>query len=57
MPGYPWLFEHKTDSDEKDVVVAVPDGFKPEGSVVIASPDAIAVVRYLQSLKQVELER
>jgi len=57
MPGYPWLFEHKKNSDDNDVVVAVPDSFKPEGSVVIATSDAIAVVRYLQSLKQADPEQ
>lgn len=57
MPGYPWLFELKPQSGADDVVVPVPDGFKPEGSQVVAKAEAIALIRYLQSLKQVEVEQ
>lgn len=56
MPGYPWLFEEKTEAADGDVVVSVPDGYKPENSVIVAKPDAVALVRYLQSLRQVEVE-
>jgi cytochrome c oxidase cbb3-type subunit 2 len=57
MAGYPWYFEHKTEAGPDDQVVPVPDGFKPNGKVVIAKPEAIQIVRYLQSLKQVEIDR
>jgi len=56
MPGYPWMFEEKVSASAEDVVVPVPDGFKPSGSVIVAKPDAQAVVLYLQSLQQVEVE-
>ena len=57
MPGYPWLFAEQHETDEGDTVVAVPDEYKPEDTVIIATPEAIALVRYLQSLKQVALEQ
>jgi len=57
MPAYPWYFQLKTEADASDVVVPVPQRFAPAGRVVVASPEAIAVVRYLQSLKQLELPR
>ncbi len=57
MPGYPWLFEHKSKAKPEDVVVAVPDGFKPAGTEVVASAEAIALIRYLQSLQQAEVEQ
>lgn len=56
MPAYPWLFEFKHMPSEDDVVVPVPDEFKRgnTGSVV-AKAEALYMVAYLQSLKQVEL--
>ncbi len=56
MPAYPWLFEEKDDPFPGDVVVNVPDGFR-EGvkGKIIATPDALHIVAYLQSLKQTEL--
>lgn len=56
MPGYPWLFEIKDKSGEDDVTVPVPDAYKPEGKVVIATQEALDMVSYLQSLKQVEVQ-
>lgn len=55
MPGYPWYFLEKDVAADGDVVVPVPDGFKPDGKVIVATEDAVDIVRYLQSLKQVEL--
>jgi cytochrome c oxidase cbb3-type subunit 2 len=56
MPGYPWYFEVKEKAGPKDVVVPVPPGFAPAGGgVVVARPDAVALVRYLLSLRQVEI--
>lgn len=55
MPAYPWYFELKDEPEATDVVVPVPDRFVPPASVVIASSEALALVRYLQSLKQSEL--
>lgn len=56
MPSYPWLFELKSAAAADDVVVAVPEGFTPANRAVVAKPEAIALVRYLQSLKQAEVE-
>ncbi len=55
MPGYPWYFLEKETAGDGDIVVPVPDGFKPDGKVIIATEDAVNIVHYLQSLKQVEL--
>lgn len=56
MPSYPWMFEVKDKAGADDIVVPVPDEFKPDGKVIIAKTDAINLVRYLQTLKQVEVE-
>jgi Cbb3-type cytochrome oxidase, cytochrome c subunit len=56
MPAYPWLFERKAMPSDSDVVVNVPDAFlggKP--GKVVAKPEALQLVAYLQSLKQAEL--
>jgi len=56
MPAYPWLFERKTLPTDSDVVVNVPEAFlngKP--GKIVAKPEALQLVAYLQSLKQVEL--
>lgn len=55
MPSYPWLFKYSDNPSDTDVVVPVPDAYKANPKSVIATDDAIALVRYLQSLKQVEL--
>ena len=56
MPAYPWYFELKDAAGPDDIVVPMPDGFGPAGGEVVAGADAIAIVRYLQSLRQPELE-
>lgn len=56
MPAFPWLFEMKDNPGPKDVVVNVPAAFlngKP--GKVVATPDALALVAYLQSLKQFKI--
>ncbi|WP_206073084.1 cytochrome c [Pontibacter flavimaris] len=56
MPAYPWLFEEKTNLDEGDVEISVPDEFrKGVKGKIVATQDALNLVAYLQSLKQVEL--
>ncbi len=55
MPGYPWMFEIKLAAQENDVIVPVPDTFKPEGKVIVAKRSALDTVSYLQSLKQVDV--
>lgn len=56
MPSYTWLFEYKENPEANDVVVAVPEEFlKYKDKKVVAKEEALNLVAYLQSLKQVEL--
>lgn len=56
MPAYPWLFEWKETPDESDQVVNVPDEFrKGESGTLVAREEALQLVAYLQTLKQVPL--
>lgn len=50
MPSYPYLFETKAKADKGEVVVSLPPGHAPDGMVVVARPNALDLVRYLQSL-------
>ena len=50
MPSYPYLFELKPKAQEGDVVVQLPPGHAPAGQVVVAGPDVLDLVKYLQSL-------
>ena len=54
MPGYPYLFEEKAPSQvtPNDRVVRIPGPRAPEGVVVVAKPEAIALVEYLISLNR-----
>jgi cytochrome c oxidase cbb3-type subunit II len=53
MPSYGWYFEAKEHANARDVVVPVPTTFAPSGKVIVATPDALALVQYLLSLRQV----
>ncbi len=56
MPAYPWLFEIKETPGKNDVVVNVPKEFmKGITGKVVAKKEALELVAYLQSLKQVPL--
>lgn len=55
MPAYPWYFEIKANTNDGDLVVPVPPEHAPVGGVVVATDDAIEIVRYLQSLVQAEV--
>ena len=56
MPAYPWLFTIKDKVGKDDVEVVVPDEFRTGISgKIIATKEALQLVAYLQSLKQVEL--
>jgi cytochrome c oxidase cbb3-type subunit 2 len=57
MPAYPWLFVVKPHASPGDVTVPVPPGYAPANAVVVAGPEATALVAYLQSLKQPQLGR
>lgn len=52
MPSYPFLFELKTSEQVApgDVQVQLPPGQSPRGQLVVARPEAMDLVRYLQSL-------
>ena len=56
MPSYRWLFEYKEVAGAKDKVVSVPaeymDGRKGK---IVARPEALQLVAYLLSLKQIPL--
>lgn len=56
MPAYPWLFEVKDRPAMGDVVVNVPPEFmNGEQGKVIATDKALALIAYLQELKQTKL--
>ncbi|GAA4300669.1 cytochrome c [Compostibacter hankyongensis] len=56
MPAYSWLFTVKKSPDSSDVVVNVPPGYlKGKEGKVVATRDALYLVAYLRSLKQVKL--
>lgn len=55
MPSYPWMFEEKDSSaiTDEDVVVPVPEEFfNDTGEKIVAKPEALQLVAYIQSLKQ-----
>ena len=56
MPAYPWLFEIKNEVEKNDVEVMVPAAFRKniQGKIV-ATKEALCLVAYLQSLKQIPL--
>jgi len=56
MPALPWLFELKDAVEKGDVVVNVPERFLAVPTQkVVATKEALQLVAYLQSLKQVKL--
>lgn len=56
MPAYPWLFEVKDKLEEGDVEVKVPVKYRVSGNgKIVATKDALNLVSYLQSLKQLKL--
>lgn len=56
MPAYPWLFAVKAEPGKKDVVVNIPAAYRGgQQGKVVATPEALYLVAYLQSLKQTKL--
>jgi cytochrome c oxidase cbb3-type subunit 2 len=58
MPSYPWLFEEKSPGmvTKKDVLVPVPATLlKNPDHKLVAKPEALALITYLQSLVQMDL--
>jgi len=55
MPPYPWLFREVFKAGENDIKVNVPKKYLSDTSkTIIATEDALNLVKYLQSLKQVD---
>lgn len=56
MPAYPWLFTIKDNVATNDVVVNIPEEYlKGKKGKVVATEEALQLLAYLQSLKQVKL--
>ncbi|MDI1233131.1 MAG: cbb3-type cytochrome c oxidase subunit II [bacterium] len=56
MPAYQWLFIEKDSLEKGDVEVIIPDKYKKGiTGKIIAKKEAIQLVAYLQSLKQIPL--
>lgn len=55
MPAYRWYFMEKDQAGPGDVVVAVRAERAPRGKVIVAGPDAKALVSYLRSLRQAKV--
>jgi cytochrome c oxidase cbb3-type subunit 2 len=54
MPGYPYLFEEKQPGEvlPTDRVITIRGPRAPQGIVIVAKPEAIALADYLMSLKR-----
>lgn len=50
MPSYPFLFEVKDKADPDEVVVKLPPDYQPQNKVVVAKPEAVDLVKYLQGM-------
>lgn len=51
MPAFPFLFEVKDQAQMGDELVSLPAGVGPAGKVVVAGPQARALVNYLLSMR------
>ncbi|RYG20642.1 MAG: c-type cytochrome [Chitinophagaceae bacterium] len=57
MPSYAWLFQEVDRVAKSQIEINLPDRFKnASGKRVIATPDALNLIAYLQSLRQASLE-
>ena len=50
MPAYAYLFRAKDAADEGEQLVLLPPGRAPIGKVVVATPEALDLVKYLQGM-------
>ncbi len=50
MPSYPFLFEVKDKADPDEVVVKLPPDYQPQNKVVVARPEAVDLLKYLQGM-------
>ena len=52
MPSYPYLFDIKDKVEPGEDAIKLPPGYTPPGKVVVPTPEALDLVRYLQALKR-----
>ena len=50
MPAYPYMFEVKDKAEPGDEVLNLPPGVGPYGRVVVALPEALDLVKYMQGM-------
>ncbi len=50
MPSYPFLFVVKDAAEEGEQTITLPPAYAPSGKVVVATPEALDLVKYLQAL-------
>lgn len=50
MPAYPYLFYVKAAAEEGEQVLSLPPGTAPAGKVVVPTPEALDLVKYLQAM-------
>ena len=56
MPAYQWMFEYKEKPGKNDKVVNVPDEYmRGRKGKIVAGPEALQLVAYLLTLKQIKL--
>jgi len=55
MPSYPWYFYEVDEDSERSDLVPVPKEFVPNGKAIAPTKEALALVRYIQTLKQQDL--
>jgi len=52
MPPYPYLFDIKDKAESGEEALKLPPGYTPAGKVVVPTPEALDLVKYLQALKR-----
>lgn len=52
MPSYPYLFDVKDKADPGEEAIKLPPGHVPPGKVVVPTPEALDLVKYLQALRR-----
>lgn len=56
MPSYRWMFEYKEEAGPNDKVISVPEEYMDgRKGKIVAKPEALQLVAYLLSLKQIPL--
>ncbi len=50
MPAHTYMFETKEKAEEDDTVVKLPPGYGPCGQMVVALPEALDLVKYMQGM-------